>query len=255
MTQNPHYSSVTIGGLPIVITTRVEAAQFLVDEAVRRRDVSQIPYFATSANANVLSQCANQKNVKETYLQSDAIHADGMSLVFASRLIASKKLPERVATTDLFHDVAKQAQRRDISFFLLGATSSALAKAQANVARQYPQLDIVGVRDGYFEESEEAELVDQINAAHPDVLWVGIGVPYAQEFCVRNRKRLTGVGVIKTCGGLFDFLAGGVPRAPVWMQNSGLEWLFRLTQEPRRLIARNLATNFHAIYLFMKRTQ
>lgn len=255
MTQNPHFSTVTIGGLPIAVTTRVEAAKFLIDEAVRRRNVSRIPYFATSANANVLSQCAKKQEITETYLHSDAIHADGMSLVFASRLIASKKLPERVATTDLFHDVAEQAQSRGMSFFLLGATRSALAKAQANVARQYPQLNIVGVRDGYFEKQEETEIVNQINAARPDVLWVGIGVPNAQEFCVRNRKRLTGVGVIKTCGGLFDFLAGGVLRAPLWMQNSGLEWLFRLAQEPRRLLVRNLATNFHAIYLFMKRTQ
>ncbi len=248
-------ASTTIGGLPITITTRTEAASVLVKQAIQRRSSDAIPFFATSANANVLSQCAKQKSTKEIYLRSDAIHADGMSLVFASRLFGRKNLPERVATTDLYHDIAEQAQREGASFYMLGAAAEALAKAHTNTSKKYPRLKIVGTRDGYFTQEEEDSIIEEINAARPDILWVGIGVPGAQQFCARNLHRLTGVGAVKTCGGLFDHLTGDIARAPQWMQSSGLEWLFRLAQDPRRLLARNLVTNFHAIYLFMKQTQ
>lgn len=252
---NSEFPVVTVGGLPITVTTRAEAGTFLIGEAIERRGLDKPPYFATSANANVLSQCAQNSHIKETYLSSDAIHADGMSVVFASRLMGSKTLPERVATTDLFHDVAKAAEQQDASFYMLGAKQSALQKAITNVSSMYPGLNIVGARSGYFSEDDEDALVAEIKAAKPDILWVGIGVPNAQLFCMRNRSRLTSVGVIKTCGGLFDFLAGDVARAPNWMQAAGLEWLFRMMQDPRRLIARNITTNLHAIYLFMMRTQ
>ncbi len=252
---NAEFPSVTVGGLPITVTTRADAGAFLIGEAIDRRGLEVPPYFATSANANVLSQCAKNALVRDTYLSSDAIHADGMSVVFASRLMGSTTLPERVATTDLFHDVAKAAEQRGASFYMLGAKQAALHKALANVSNTYPGLNMVGARNGYFTEEDEDALVAEINAARPDVLWVGIGVPHAQFFCVRNRARLTGVGVIKTCGGLFDFLAGDVARAPNWMQAAGLEWLFRMMQNPRRLIGRNITTNLHAIYLFMMRTQ
>lgn len=252
---NAEFPIVTVGGLPITVTTRADAGAFLIGEAIERRGQEKPPYFATSANANVLSQCAQNLFVRDTYLTSDAIHADGMSVVFASRLMGSKTLPERVATTDLFHDVAKAAEQQGGSFYMLGAKQPALQKALANVSSMYPRLKMVGARNGYFTENDEDALVAEINAAKPDILWVGIGVPNAQLFCVRNRSRLTGVGVIKTCGGLFDFLAGDVARAPSWMQAAGLEWLFRMMQNPRRLIARNITTNLHAIYLFMMRTQ
>lgn len=254
MDQNK-FPRVTIGGLPITVTSRTDAADFLVSEAVDGRGLEQQPYFVTSANAQVLSECAQKPLVKEAYLTADAIHADGMSVVFASRILGSKSLPERVATTDLFHDVAKVAEQQGASFYMLGAKQPALQKALANVSRMYPALNMAGARNGYFTEDEEEALIAEINAAKPDILWIGIGVPIAQLFSVRNRSRLTGVGMIMTCGGLFDFLSGNVARAPGWMQAGGLEWLFRLMQEPRRLITRNITTNLHAIYLYMMRTQ
>jgi exopolysaccharide biosynthesis WecB/TagA/CpsF family protein len=246
---------VTVGGLPVTVTTRASAGAFLTGEAIERRGVEKTPFYATSANAQVLSLCARNSEVSDCYLAADAIHADGMSVVFASRLLGTTSLPERVATTDLFHDVAKVAQQSGATFYMLGAKQPALQKALANVTRMYPALNIVGARNGYFTEDEEEALIAEINSANPDILWIGIGVPIAQRFAVRNRARLTNVGVIITCGGLFDFLSGNVPRAPGWMQSAGLEWLFRLMQEPRRLIARNITTNLHAIYLFMMRTQ
>jgi exopolysaccharide biosynthesis WecB/TagA/CpsF family protein len=116
----------------------------------------------------------------------------------------------------------------------------------------YPGARIVGRRHGYFEPGEEAGIVDAINAAAPDILWVGLGVPNQQRFILRNLNRLTSVGVAKSCGGLFDFLAGKNKRAPRWMQKAGLEWAFRIREEPRRLLMRYLTTNSHAAYWLVR---
>ena len=95
-------------------------------------------------------------------------------------------------------------------------------------------------------------MVQQVAAAKPDVLWVGMGVPREHEFIVRNRTRLVGVTWIKSCGGLFKFISGRDRRAPQWVQESCLEWAFRLGREPRRLFMRYCRTNPHALYLIYK---
>ena len=94
-------------------------------------------------------------------------------------------------------------------------------------------------------------MIAEINDSAPDILWVGMGVPREIAFSVQNRGKLTNVGIIKTSGGLFDFLSGNSSRAPSWMQSSGLEWLYRLSLEPRRLIRRYARTNLHAAYLLL----
>jgi exopolysaccharide biosynthesis WecB/TagA/CpsF family protein len=189
--------------------------------------------------------------VRQLFLSADLIHADGTPLVFASRLRCPVPLPERVATTDLFHDVARMAQERDVSFFLLGGTPEVMDAAVRKVRLHYGSLRIAGCRHGYFAADEADGVLAEINAARPDILWVGMGVPLEQSFVVRYRSRLTGVGLIKTSGGLFDFLSGRNRRAPQWMQAVGLEWLYRVAQEPRRLAYRYLTTNPHALYVLL----
>ena len=121
----------------------------------------------------------------------------------------------------------------------------------SKVRLRYPRLRIAGYRSGYFSADEEREVVAQINAARPDILWVGMGAPAEQRFCLRNRARLSNVGLIKTSGGLFDFVSGRNSRAPGWMQAIGLEWAYRMALEPRRLAYRYLTTNPHAAYLLL----
>src|SRR6202034_3615769 len=146
--------------------------------------------------------------------------------------------------TDLFHDVAALAEQRNARIFLLGATQSVVAEAARRVQKLYPDLNIVGHNGGYFRRpGDEDRIIDFINDAQPDILFLGLGVPAEQEFAVRNRDRLRGVGLIKTAGGLFDFLSGKNARAPAWMQSAGLEWAYRACLEPRRLAGRYLATN------------
>jgi exopolysaccharide biosynthesis WecB/TagA/CpsF family protein len=233
--------------------SRSESARVMVDEAVRRRQLWRYPAYLTSTNGEVTYRCAVDEFERALFLKADAIHADGMSHVFVSRFKCELPLPERVATTDLFHDVAREAESRGATMFMLGATSNSAA---ARIVRdRYPAIKPVGHHHGYFADKDE-ELVacDQIATLAPDILWVSIGVPREQQFIVRNRHRLTSVGVIKTSGGLFDFLSGATPRAPAWMQDAGPERLWRTWLEPKRLGWRYLKTNPSAMYLLLTRS-
>jgi exopolysaccharide biosynthesis WecB/TagA/CpsF family protein len=245
----------TIGGLPIAVIDRARSAELMVDTALARRDTSVRPLVFTSANGQVLSMCASEPRIRDLFLGADLIHADGMPMVFVSRLLQKTSLPERVATTDLFHDIALIAQRRGARVFLLGGAKSVMDQATRRVRALYPELDIVGHDSGYLRrEGDEDRIIEAINRARPDILWLGLGVPGEQEFAMRNRDRLHGVGLIKTSGGLFDFLSGRNLRAPAWMQQAGLEWVYRIYLEPRRLAGRYLMTNPHALFLLLTRT-
>jgi exopolysaccharide biosynthesis WecB/TagA/CpsF family protein len=221
--------------------------------AVARRQKSRNlpPAFFTSANGQVLSQAATSKMMSWLFKEADLISADGQPMVFASRWLTRTPLPERVATSDLFHDAALLAVRESATFYLLGATPEENANAVAKARERYPRLQIVGARDGFFSRTEESRVVAEIAACRPDILWVAMGVPREQDFIVRNRRQLLGVGVAKTSGGLFNFLSGTHARAPGWMQQSGLEWMHRLALEPRRLFWRYLSTNIHAAFLLL----
>jgi N-acetylglucosaminyldiphosphoundecaprenol N-acetyl-beta-D-mannosaminyltransferase len=249
------WQTIQLGGLPVAVVNRSDSAKVMVDEALKRRQLWRYPAYLTSTNGEVTYRCAVDDVERALFLQADAIHADGMPHVFVSRLKCEFPLPERVATTDLFHDVAREAELRGATMFMLGATETSNSIAAQIVRDKYPAIKLIGHRHGFFADSDD-ELVacDQIATLAPDILWVSMGVPREQEFIVRNRHRLTSVGVIKTSGGLFDFLSGSRPRAPAWMQSAGLEWLWRAWLEPKRLGWRYLKTNPWAVYLLLTKS-
>jgi N-acetylglucosaminyldiphosphoundecaprenol N-acetyl-beta-D-mannosaminyltransferase len=255
--RNPfqEWRTVRLGGLPVAVVDRDAAARMMVDEALKRRKLWRYPAYLTSTNGEVTYRCAVNEVERALFLQADAIHADGMAHVFVSRLKCDVPLPERVATTDLFHDVAREAELRGASMFMLGATAASNRVAVEIVRARYPGIKLIGRRHGFFaDDDEELVVCNQIAALAPDILWVSMGVPREQQFIVRNRHRLTSVGVIKTSGGLFDFLSGAKPRAPAWMQSAGLEWLWRAWLEPKRLGWRYLKTNPRAMYLLLTKS-
>lgn len=246
---------IRIGGLPVVVASRAETARVMVDEALRRRGLWRYPAYLTSTNGEVTYRCAVDDGERSDFLQADAIHADGMPHVFASRLRCDTALPERVATSDLFYDVAREAEARGATMFMLGATESSNAIAAQVVRSRFPGLALVGHRSGFFEnEDEEIRVCEWISDLAPDILWISMGVPREQRFIVRHRHRLTSTGVIKTSGGLFDFLSGSRARAPIWMQQAGLEWFWRACLEPKRLGWRYLKTNPLALYLLLTKS-
>lgn len=236
----------------MVVVDRHETARAIVEEALKRRNLWRYPAYLTSTNGEVTYRCNFDETERALFLQADAIHADGMFHVFVSRLRGDTPLPERVATSDLFFDVAALAEISGATMFMLGATQKTNDAAVKAVKREFPKLDIVGHRNGFFEGlAEEIAACNQIAGLAPDILWVSMGVPREQKFVVRHRHRLSSVGVIKTSGGLFDLLAAANTRAPLWMRNAGLEWLWRTYQEPRRLAWRYIKTNPVALYLLL----
>ena len=127
-----------IGGLPIAVIDRAKSAQLLIDLSLSRRDSALPPLIVTSANGQVLSLCARRPEIRDLFLQSDLIHADGMSLVFASHIFCERSLPERICTTDFFHDVASVGQRQRARMYLLGGTERVIHEAARHVRSAYP---------------------------------------------------------------------------------------------------------------------
>jgi exopolysaccharide biosynthesis WecB/TagA/CpsF family protein len=239
-----------VAGLPVAAISRRETAELIVSAAMRRPR-GERPLFFTSANGEVISRARRDRSLRDLMSGAEALSADGMPMVLASRLGRGRRLPERVATTDLFHDTARLAEERGASVYLFGGHEAVNREACRRVAARYPGLRILGRSHGYIRGSELERRVAKIDALGPDILWVGLGVPREQRFYAEWGSSLPNVGAVKTCGGLFDFLSGRRRRAPRWMQACGLEWLFRLMQEPRRLFWRYAYTNIHAGYLLL----
>jgi N-acetylglucosaminyldiphosphoundecaprenol N-acetyl-beta-D-mannosaminyltransferase len=241
---------ITLGGLRIAVLNLEQTADFMIDLVFPRRQITR-PLYLTSANGEVLARCSTEPMTDQLFRAADLINADGQPLVTVSRLKSPLPLPERVATTDLFHVVARKAEATGLTFYMFGADGIENAAAVASVRSMYPRLRILGNCHGYLRGEALRAKVDEINGLAPDYLWVALGVPYEQAFVAEYAPRLTRVGVIKTSGGLFNFLSGSRARAPRWMQDAGLEWVWRIWLEPRRLFWRYLTTNPRALYLLL----
>jgi N-acetylglucosaminyldiphosphoundecaprenol N-acetyl-beta-D-mannosaminyltransferase len=244
---------ITLGGLRLAVLDLEQTANFMIDMVFPQHQVAR-PLYLTSANGEVLARCSTEPMTDRLFRAADLINADGQPLVTVSRFKSSTPLPERVATTDLFHVVARKAQAAGLTFYMFGADEAENATAVANVRRLYPDLKIIGHSHGYLRGEALRAKVEEINALAPDYLWIALGVPYEQAFVEEFTPNLSNVGVIKTSGGLFNFLSGSRARAPRWMQGMGLEWAWRIWLEPRRLFWRYLTTNPRALYLLFNKS-
>jgi len=246
-----------VGGLPTVRLTRAQfAEQLAADWRAQQAAGRQLPpKVAFSSNGQALALTATSAAYKAAMAAANYIHADGMWVVLASRWLTRTPLPERIATTDFFHDAARIAMRDGLKFFLLGGTETENRAAFEAVQKQYPTLQIVGCQHGYWPQEAEPALLATIRQSGADVLWVNLGKPRQEEFCLKYRDQLSGITWLKTCGGLYKFLGGLEKRAPLWMQNLGLEWLHRLVYNPKRLFWRYFTTNIVAVWLLLTRTR
>lgn len=170
----------------------------------------------------------------------DIINIDGAGIVFGGRMLGYT-IPERVAGIDLFHRLLAYSESVGKSVYFLGARPDVLEVAVANIRAKYPQLNIAGFHHGYFWD-DEAAIVDSIRGSEADLMFVGISSPLKEQFINRWNDKL-GVKFAMGVGGTFDVVAGKIRRAPHWMQTLGLEWLYRVIQEPRRMFMRYLTTN------------
>ncbi len=250
---NDTYGEVRVGGLVTACLGRQSLAQRMLADCLDARAAGAEPKLVFANNGHAMALAAQDENFRAAFAKADIVHADGQAAVFASRLLTAAPIPERSATTDFIHDAAALAAEEGLRFFLLGATEEANAKAADMLRARHPGLQIVGRHHGYFSQNDEDDLCDAINLTKPDVIWVGLSVPLEYEFAARNKARLR-AGWLVTCGGCFNFITGAYSRAPVWMQQAGLEWLHRLARDPKRLFWRYLTTNPLAIFLLLTRT-
>ena len=246
--------STIVGGMRTARLDRVETVRLMEDAIAGRLPGLQYPLFMTSNNGQVISDFSRSVDVRQLFHHADVISADGQPMVTVARMVSKNPLPERVATTDLFDD-ASLLLPEGTTYFMFGAEPDEIERAVAIVRQRYPRIRLVGYSHGYLDAAGQDALLRQLDELQPDVLWIGMGAPREQEFVVRNLERLKSVKVIKTSGGLFNFVSGKNRRAPRWMQNLGLEWLYRTMLEPKRLAMRYLVTNPHSLYLLFTRTR
>ncbi len=218
------------------------------DVTARRSGAVAAPVTVFDTNGQALSLAAEDAAYRECLEQGDIVHADGQFLIWISRIGRGRPIPERTATTDLFLHASEAAARDGIRFFLLGSSKEINEACTAELRQRYPGLQIVGNRDGYFGADDEDDVVRAINDSGADVVWIGLGKPKEQLFAQRVKSRLDCAWIV-TCGGCFHYVVGDYPRAPAWMQKTGLEWLHRMATGPRYLIGRYLYTIPHAIGL------
>ncbi|HKY82238.1 MAG TPA: WecB/TagA/CpsF family glycosyltransferase [Sphingobium sp.] len=240
-----------VGGVPVSTLSLDALIGRMLADAPLRRMLKQPPLLVFDCNGQGLSMNATDAGFRDNLAQADLIHADGQIIVMASRWFSAAPIADRSSTTDMFIDSLQGAAKNGVSYYLLGGEEAVNAECARRITDTAPGLQLAGRRNGFWTPEEEDAVIDQINAAAPDVLWVGTGKPREQAFCVRNRDRIK-AGWIVTCGGLYNYVTGDYPRAPMWMQKAGLEWLHRMVTRPRQLAWRYITTNPHALWLIWK---
>jgi N-acetylglucosaminyldiphosphoundecaprenol N-acetyl-beta-D-mannosaminyltransferase len=203
-----------------------------------------------SVNASKAVMSTRNADLSRALTTAEIASADGVSIVWASRLLGDP-LPGRVNGTDLMEELMWEGHRRRLRAFILGSRPAVLQRALERIEYYFPELVVAGAHHGYFSEDEEDEVLRKINDARPDLLFLAMSSPRKETWLDRNWDRLE-VGLAMGVGGSIDVLAGELPRAPLWMQRYGLEWLFRLMHEPGRLWRRYLVGNTRFAWMLLR---
>lgn len=219
-------------------------------ELVNKYIKTKTPLHLMGINADKINACIKNPLLRKIINSCGIINADGASVIMASKYL-KKELPERVAGIDLMQKLVKLSEEKKYKIYLLGAKKEVVEKTKDILIKEYPNINIVGIHDGYFERKDWNKVTNKIKEVNPDLIFVGITSPtkeYLIEFLQNNGINSVLMGV----GGSFDVISGNIPRAPIWMQKINLEWLFRVIQEPRRLFKRYFFGNIQFIKLIVK---
>jgi N-acetylglucosaminyldiphosphoundecaprenol N-acetyl-beta-D-mannosaminyltransferase len=241
----PGLSSVRVLGTDIHRVTMSQTIQ-LVQRAIERRERLRIGV----VNAAKLVHMCSDERLREDVRSSDLVLADGMAVVWAARLLGLT-LPERVAGIDLMMEMFRRGHERGYRVYCLGATRDVLDKVINRIHADYPGLAVAGSHDGYFSEADSATVAQEIAHSGAQILLAAMSSPKKENFLAKFSDQLE-VPVCHGVGGSFDVFAGLVKRAPQSWQNLGLEWLYRVKQEPRRLWKRYLVTNVQFLVLLTR---
>lgn len=192
------------------------------------------PRFIATANAEMVMAAQADRELAGVLAGADLVVADGAGVVWAAGYLG-QPVPERVAGYDLTQALLARSSERNWRIYFFGGAPDIADKAAAVATARHPGLTVAGVRNGFFTAAEENGIIAEIKASRPHILLVALGVPKQEKWLARHLAELA-VPVAMGVGGTFDVMAGVAKRAPLWMQRSGLEWLYRLGREPRRLL-------------------
>jgi N-acetylglucosaminyldiphosphoundecaprenol N-acetyl-beta-D-mannosaminyltransferase len=194
-----------------------------------------------SINAAKVVALRRDDRLRRIAARCELVSVDGQSVVWASKLLGAP-VPERVPGIELMFELLALAERRGYRVYVLGARQHVLEVAVTELARRYPRLNLCGWHHGYFGESDDETIAEEIRRASPDILFVAFSSP-RKEYWLAEYGARTGAHFGMGVGGSIDVVAGVTRRAPRWMQRAGLEWFYRFLQEPRRLGPRYAVTN------------
>ena len=201
-------------------------------------------------NAGKIVAMQSDLQLRQSVNESDLINADGQAVVWASKILG-KSLKERVAGIDLMVNIVELAHKKKYKIFFFGAKEEVVKTVVDNYSNNYSPEIIAGYRNGYFKKEEEQDIAREIANSGANILFVAISSPTKENFLYDNKDILKKVNFIMGVGGSFDVVSGKVKRAPLWMQDSGLEWFYRFSQEPKRMWKRYLVGNSKFIGLVL----
>lgn len=236
---------ITIMGVPVDTLTKSELLDSIFNETKEQKHIITV-------NPEMILAAQNDKEFMQILNKSAINTADGTGILWAAntqndtRLISLLKLlkllfkkpttplPELIKGSDLFLNISEQAAKNGTKIFLLGAQPGVAEKAKTELKKQFPKVQIVGIYSGSPSPYEEEKIKDIINDTNPDVLFVAYGAPAQEKWIARNLRKMPTIKTAIGVGGTFDYISGTIKRAPLLLQNLGLEWLYRLIKEPKR---------------------
>lgn len=237
------------------ITDYEEATDIITQNAMNR-----ISFGVSALAVHGLIESYKDRSLREKVNKLDMVLPDGQPVRWALNAFHKSNLKDRVCGPVLTQWVLESAHKNALKVYLYGSTEDTLNKLQAHIRQNYPKIDICGVHIDRFRDAtpeEDVQDIRKINQSGANIVLVGRGCPRQEKWVSDHLGKIS--SVMMAVGAAFDFHAGTVKRAPVWMQNNGLEWFYRLIQEPQKLWKRYLLTNSYFIYLsfkqfFLKRT-
>lgn len=221
-----------------------------IDKLILKNDKS----YVVTPNVDHIVQLETDVELKNIYRDASLILADGKPLLWISKWYKTP-IKEKISGSDLFPLLCEMAAKKGYSMFFLGAAEGVAAKAAENLKKKYNGLKIVGTYSPPYgfekDEIESEKIIDMVKEANPDILILGLGSPKQEKFIYKYRNRLN-IPISLGLGASFDFEAGNIKRAPKWMSNHGLEWLFRITQDPKRMTKRYLVDDRKILSLVVR---
>jgi len=236
---------INLFSIPIDVLTMKETLSIITNAIDNKKPVHHVV-----VNAAKIVNAQKNKELRESITQCDIINADGQAVVWASKIL-KQPLPERVAGIDLMEELVKLSSKKKYTIYFLGAKEKVVKSVVDKYAETYGSQIIAGYRNGYFSKDDEIDIAIEIAKKTPDILFVAITSP-KKEIFLNTYKHLIQAPFIMGVGGSFDVVSGMVKRAPMWMQKTGLEWFYRVFQEPGRMWKRYLLTNTEFILLLIK---